>query len=81
MMAAMRDTAAMSGSSQQARMEAAEAAMKEKRDRRRAADLRRKIQWCEGQEIKLDASFAGPIAAAKAELEGILSRLSGEGNA
>ncbi len=53
--------------------------MAERRDRRRAVELRQHIKWCEGQEMKLEASFAGPIAEAKAELEGILSRLSGEG--
>ena len=81
MMAAMRDVAAMSDSSQPARMEAAEAAMKEARDRRRAVELRQKIQWFEGQQTKLETPFAEPIAAAKAELDGILSRLSGECNA
>ena len=62
------------GSSRTARLDAEEAERKMGRDRRRAADLRRKIQWCEGQEIKLETSFAGPIAEAKEEL----SRLSGE---
>ena len=69
------------GSSGPARVDAERAEMKERGDRRRAVELRQHIKWCEGQEMKLEASFAGPIAEASRELEGILNRLSGEGHA